>query len=148
MIRTRLALALAPCLFALTLAVGCKGKVDQCNAFIDRANQAQTVIARLTLDSDDANLLDGEADKVDAEAKAVGAVELKDAKLAKLRADYVANLGALGRNVRALSKLHAAAKADDVTTAGRAKSLEADAMKVEKESTRVVEEINAFCSAP
>lgn len=135
-------------LFVVLSATACKGKVDQCNAFIDRANQAQGVIGHLALDSEDAAKLEGEADRIDAEAKSVGAVVIKDEKLAKLRGDYVTNLGALGRNVRALGKLHAAAKGDDTTIATRARGLEADAALVEKESTRLVDEINTYCSAP
>ena len=126
--------------------VACKGKVEQCNAFIDRANQSQAVINSLQLDTDDPKKLDGDATKIDAESKAVTAVQLKDEKLMKFRDDYAGNLTKLGKNVRDLSKLQADAKTGKTTVATEAKRIEEDANKIEKDETKLVNDINAYCT--
>ena len=58
----------------------------------------------------DARAVVDPAAKIDAEAKAVAAVDLKDEKLVKFRNDYAENLKKLALNVRDLSKLQAKAK--------------------------------------
>lgn len=131
------------------LATACgKSKVDQCNAFIERANAAQTVINGLKFDSDDAAKLEGEAGKIEAEAKAVEAVEIKDEKLVKFKADYAANLTKLGGAMRELGKLHKDSKdpAKAATVEASAKKIEADAQKIEKDESALVNDINKYCS--
>lgn len=132
---------------ALSLGLGaCKGKVEQCNAFIDRANQSQSVINGLQLDTDDPKKLDTDATKIETEAKAVTAVQLKDEKLVKFRDDYGSNLTKLGKNVRDLSKLQADAKTGKTTVAAEAKRIEEDANKIEKDETKLVNDINQYCT--
>lgn len=138
-----LGVALALSSFALG---GCgKSKVDQCNAFIERANKGQTVISSLSLDSEDSKKLEGDAAKIDAEAKAVGAVELKDAKLVGFRDQYSSNLTKLAGNVRDLAKLQAEAKAGKPSET-QLKKIESDADKIEKDESKLVNDINAYCS--
>lgn len=133
-----------PAAFALLLlATGCgKSKVDQCNAFVEKANAGQTVLNGLDLATEDGKKLEDAASKVDAEAKAVGGVELKDAKLIELRDKYAANLTKLAGNVRSLAKLYVGKASPE-----EAKKVEADAEKIEKDESKLVDEVNTYCSA-
>lgn len=142
------ALAALPLFVAVLPACG-KGKIEQCNAFIDRANAAQNTINALKLDSDDSKKLEAEAAKIEGEAKAVKGVDLKDEKLVKFRDDYAASLTKLAGNVKELAKLHSDAKSPDKQAAveASAKKLEADADKIEKEESKLVADINSYCSA-
>ena len=145
--RISLPLAFAASALALATLAGCKGKVDQCNAFIDRANQSQTVVGAMHFDSEDAATLEGDATKIEAEAKAVEGVSLKDDKLVGFQKAYAKNLGDLAKNVRDLAKLNADLKAGSKSVEAQAKKLEADADQVEKDSGRLIDEINKYCSA-
>lgn len=146
--RCRTLAALAPLAFlAITPACG-KSKVEQCNAFIDRANAAQNTINALKLDSDDPKKLESHAARIDAEAKAVKTVDVKDPELVKFRDDYAANLSKLAVNVKDLSKLQVDAKDPNkaATIEDQAKKLEDDADKIEKDASKLVGDINQYCS--
>lgn len=133
--------------FAISVAACGPSKVEQCNAFIDKANHSQTVLAALKLESEDPKVLDGEAVKIDAEAKAVGSVDLKDEKLSKFRNEYAENLKKLATNVRDLAKLQATAKDPKATNIeSQAKKIEGDAQKIEKDEERLVGDINQYCT--
>lgn len=150
----RIVPACAPCLLlALSsfAAVGCgKSKVDQCNAFVERATKAQTVIGALKLDDDNAAKLEQEAVAIETEAKAVGAVSVSDAKLGGLRDEYGANLGKLAKITRDVAEVSKDAKvpAKAASVEARMKKLEQDADKIEKDESRIVDQVNAYCSAP
>lgn len=129
------------------LAACGQSKVEQCNAFIDKANHSQTVLSSLKLESEDPKVLDGEAAKIDAEAAAVGGVEVKDEKLVQFRNEYASNLKKLAANVRDLSKLQASAKDPNATDIeAKAKAIEADAQKIEKDEEKLVGDINQYCT--
>jgi hypothetical protein len=144
-IASPLALALALAAFATT---GCRGKVEQCNAFIQRANESQKTIEAMRFESEEAAQLEGDAAKIEAEGKAVEGVKLKDDKLVTLQKAYGKNLGDLAKNVRDLAKLHAALKAGKTDLDPQTKKLEADAEKVSKDSDRLIDDINKYCSGP
>jgi DNA repair ATPase RecN len=133
-------------LFSLASTTACKGKVEQCNAFIDRANQAQTAIGAMKFESEEAAQLDSDAAKIETEAKAVEGVKLKDDKLLAFQKSYGKNLTDLAKNVRDLAKLHAALKAGKTDVEAQAKKLEADADKVGKDSDKLIDDINKYCS--
>jgi hypothetical protein len=140
--------AFAAAVLALAASACGRSKVDQCNAFIDRANAAQNTINALKLDSDDPKKLEADAAKIDAEAKAVKAVDVKDEKLVKFRDDYAANLTKLSSNVKDLAKLQADAKnpAKAATIEAQAKKLETDADTIEKDESKLVGDINQYCT--
>lgn len=144
----RIFAALAP--FAVVAILpGCgKSKVEQCNAFIDRANAAQNTINALKLDSDDPKKLDTDAVRIDGEAKAVKAIDVKDPQLVKFRDDYASNLSKLASNVKDLSKLQIDAKDPSKASSieDQAKKLEDDADKIEKDESKLVGDINQYCS--
>lgn len=127
-------------------ATGCKGKVEQCNAFIERANQAQTSIGAMKFESEESAQLEADAMKIDGEAKAIEGVKLKDDKLLGFQKSYAKNLGDLAKNVRDLAKLHAALKAGKTDVEAQAKKLESDADKVGKDSDKLIDEINKYCT--
>ena len=143
MIRSSVLVVFACAALSLT---ACKGKVEQCNAFIDRANQSQGVINGLQLDTDDPKKLDIDATKIDGEATSVAAVKLEDQKLLKFRDDYAGNLKKLAGNVRELSKLQNDSRAGKASIATEAKKIEEDANKVEKDESKLVNDINSYCT--
>jgi hypothetical protein len=136
--------------FAAASLVACgKSKVDQCNAFIEQANASQTTIAALNFESEDPKALETAAAKVEADAKKVEAVELKDEKLAGFKTNYVKNLNALAKTARDLGGIQKDAKdpAKAAAVEAKVKTVVADAEKLEKDESKLVDEINAYCSA-
>lgn len=123
---------------------GCKGKVEQCNAFIERANQSQAELERLPLVVDDSAKIQADAAKIEAEARAIGAIPLKDDKLAKLRDEYAGTLVKLARSVREIGRPLGETKPPSLQA--QAKQLQADVQKIEQEQIRLVGEINLYCS--
>ena len=94
------------CVLACLVLPACgKSKTEQCNSFVDRATQAQKVVNGLKLDSENVAELEKGAGAIEAEAKAFGALELKDEKLLGFRSSYAATLASLGKIMRDLSAL-------------------------------------------
>ncbi|HKQ68482.1 MAG TPA: hypothetical protein VJT73_04045 [Polyangiaceae bacterium] len=135
--------------FALSLLPGCgKSKIDQCNAFIERANQSQNVINALKLDSDDPKELEQGAAKVESEAKTLAAVELKDEKLVGFRTDYSGSLNSLAKIVHDLATAQKDSKDPSKAKAveAQSKKLEADADKLGKAESILIDQINVYCT--
>jgi hypothetical protein len=132
----------------LTLVACGKGKVEQCNAFVDRANQAQTVINKLKLDSEDAAQLEKGAASIETEAKAFGALELKDEKLVGYRSEYAATLVALGKIMHDLATLQRDSKEPSKAEGleAQVKKIDAEADKVTKTESDVVDQVNVYCT--
>lgn len=135
---------------ATSSLVACgKSKIDQCNAFIEQANASQTTISSLNLETDDPTKLEAAAVKIEGDAKKVDAVELKDEKLAGFKTSYVKNLNSLAKTARDLGGVQKdakdPAKADAVEA--KVKTVVADAEKLEKDESKLVDDINAYCSA-
>ena len=142
----RLTLAIAT---ALLLATGCgKSKVDQCNAFIERANSSQTVVSSVHLDGDDPAPIEAAAAKVDAESKGVSDVKLEDPKLVDMKTRYAASLTAFAKTTRELAGLMKAAKDPKLAAdlEGRLKKLEEQATAAEKDEAKIVDEVNVYCT--
>lgn len=125
-----------------------KSKVEQCNAFIDRATKAQSAINALNLGTDDRKELEKGAAAIEAEAKALGSVELKDQKLLGFRDGYAKTLADLGKITSDLAA--AQAEAADPTKAEAAmtkvKGLVGSAEGLEKSESTLVDQINQYCS--
>ncbi len=126
---------------------GLKSKITQCNAFIEKANHSQTVVSGLHLDSEDPVKLESEATAIEAEAKAVEGVELKDEKLVKLRTDYSGMLTKLAKLTRDLAALQkSAGKGDHSAVTAKAATIKTDAAKIEADESKLVTDINGYCS--
>lgn len=125
-----------------------KSKAEQCNAFVDRATQSQTMINALKLDSEDAAVLEKGAASAEAEAKAFGALELKDEKLVGYRTTYAATLASLGKIMHDLAALQKDAKdpAKAASLEAESKKIEEEASKVEKAESDVVDQVNLYCT--
>jgi hypothetical protein len=136
-------------LAAATLGLGaCKGKVEQCNAFVDRANQAQTVINALKLDSEDAAQLEKDALSIETEAKAFGALDLKDEKLVGYRSAYAGTLVSLGKIIHDLATLQRDSKEPSKAEGleAQVKKIDAEADKVTKTESDLVDQLNVYCT--
>ena len=125
-----------------------KSKTEQCNSFVDRATQAQKVVNGLKLDSENVAELEKGAGAIEAEAKAFGALELKDEKLLGFRSSYAATLASLGKIMRDLSALQKDSKDPSKADALEAetKKIDAEADKVEKSESDVVDQVNVYCT--
>ena len=136
-------------------ALGClvlpacgKSKTEQCNSFVDRATQAQKVVNGLKLDSENVAELEKGAGAIEAEAKAFGALDLKDEKLLGFRSSYADTLASLGKIMRDLSALQKDSKDPSKADALEAetKKIDAEADKVEKSESDVVDQVNQYCT--
>jgi len=137
------------CVLACLVLPACgKSKTEQCNAFVDRATQAQKVVNGLKLDSENVAELEKGAGAIEAEAKAFGALELKDEKLLGFRSSYAATLASLGKIMRDLSALQKDSKDPSKADALEAetKKIDAEADKVEKSESDVVDQVNVYCT--
>jgi len=123
-------------------------KVEQCNSFVDRATQSQKVINGLKLESEDVAELEKGAAAIEAEAKAFESLQLKDEKLVGFRAAYGATLGSLGKIMRDLATLQKDAKdpAKAAALEAQTKAIDAEADKVEKQESDVVDQVNTYCT--
>ena len=135
-------------LLTVSLAACGKGKIEQCNAFIDRASKAQAAITALNLASDDKKELEKGATKIDAEAKAFATVEVKDEKLVGFRTAYAQTLESMSKIMTDLAAAQAdaadASKAE--ATAAKVKTLVESAEALEKSESALVDQINGYCS--
>jgi hypothetical protein len=125
-----------------------KSKAEQCNSFVDRATQAQKVVNGLKLDSEDSAELEKGATAIESEAKAFGALELKDEKLIGYRTSYAATLASLGKIMHDLAALQKDAKdpAKAAALEAESKKIEEEANKVEKSESDVVDQVNVYCT--
>ncbi len=138
----------ASLLLCLSLTACGKSKVEQCNAFIDRASKAQSAVNGLNLATDDKKELEKGAAAIDVGAKAFASVEVKDEKLAGFRDSYGKILTDLGKILGDLAAAQAeaadAAKAEAAAT--KVKTLVASAEALEKSESTLVDQINQYCS--
>lgn len=136
-------------LISMSVAACAKSKVDQCNAFVDNATKAQTTVAALTLDSDDPTVLQKNGADIEAAAKALGTLELKDEKLVGFHKDYTDLLTNLGKIVGDLGTAAGDAKDEAKAEAATAKAnqLIESANALEKKESDLVDAINTYCSA-
>lgn len=135
---------------ATSSLVACgKSKIDQCNAFIEQANASQTTVSGLDSAGDDPAKLDAAATKIEEAAKKVDGVELKDEKLVGFKTNYVKNLNALAKTAKDIAGVQKDVKDPAKATAAEAKlkTVVADAEKLEKDDDKLINDINAYCSA-
>jgi len=134
-------------LLTVSLSACGKSKIEQCNAFIDRAGKAQAAISALNLASEDRKELEKGAATIDAEAKAFATLELKDEKLIGFRAAYANTLSETGKIMSNLAAAQAEAgdPAKAEAAAAKAKSLVASAEALEKSESTLVDQINGYC---
>lgn len=136
--------------FAAVSLFACgKSKIDQCNAFIEQANASQTAASALDSAADDPVKLEAAATKIEEAGKKVDAVELKDEKLVGFKTSYAKNLNALAKTARDLAGIQKDAKDPTKSAAAEAKlkTVLADAEKLDKDDDKLINDINAYCSA-
>ncbi len=138
----------AVALLCVALSACGKSKVEQCNAFIDRATKAQSAVNGLNLASDDKKELEKGAAAIEVEAKAFASVEVKDEKLAGFRDAYGKILSDLGKILSDLAVAQAeaadASKAEAAAT--KVKTLVSSAEALEKSESSLVDQINQYCT--
>jgi hypothetical protein len=128
-------------LFALA-GVGCgPSKVDQCNAFIDEGNKAQSAFVALQAALLSPTALQTRIDKIDGSVKALRGVKLADAKLVAMRDKYATELDGYAKILTQMKPiLKDEAKVDDFNK--QVDKLNAISTAEEK----LIDEINAYCS--
>lgn len=122
----------------LLLAAGCDGKVEQCNRLVAAMNHTSD---ELTQPGEDPAALEAVATKLDANARELGAVEVKLPELVKFRDDYLELLTQIAAGLRDAAE--GSRSADRV----RAESASRSMLGIGVKSGRLVEDINAFCGA-
>ena len=123
-------------------AVACgPSKVDQCNAFIDEGNKAQTAFVALQAALLNPDATQTRIDKIDGSAKALRGVKLADAKLIAMRDKYATGLDGYAKILGQMKPiLKDEAKVDEFN-----KHVE----KLNEISTaedKLIDEINGYCS--
>lgn len=134
--RPRAGVVLVVVLVALSTA--CKGKVDQCNAFVDEANAGQNSYVGLEAAVGNPDALAKRADALDASAKKLRAITLSDDKLVDMRDRYASLTDGYSAGLR---KLVAVPKDD---SAG-ALAIEQDLDGVADKQQKLIVEINGYC---
>ena len=131
----------------LALTACGKSKIEQCNAFIDRASKAQATVNGLNLTSDDHKELEKGAAAIETEAKSFGTFELKDEKLLGFRDAYGKTLADLGKIMAdlAAAQTEAADASKAADAAAKVKGLMSSADALEKSESSLVDQINQYC---
>lgn len=128
---------------AITLGVfaasACKGRVDQCNAFVDEANAGQSSYVGLEAAVGNPDALAKRADALEGSAKRLRDIPLADEKLVGMRDRYVT---LTDQYVIGLRKLVTAPKDDSAAAFAIEQELDVTADKQQK----LIQEINGYCA--
>lgn len=122
----------------LVLAAGCESKVDQCNAFIDDANDSQNAYVGLEAAVASPASIKQRTDQLDLSSKKLAGLKLGDAKLKDLRDRYVKQTDDFSAGMKKLAAL----PPQDSEAARIGKELDDLAEKQDK----LIAEINLYCS--
>jgi len=126
---------------ALVLAAGCESKVDQCNAFIDEANDSQNAYVALEAAIQSPASIKQRTDQLDASSKKLKDLKLGDAKLKDFRDRYVKQTDDFSAGMKKIAGL-AGKDAQGIEAAKIGKELDDLAEKQDK----LIAEINLYCT--
>jgi hypothetical protein len=124
---------------ALALTACTDAKTEQCNELIGRANLSQTVIKGITVGGDGEGLVEA-AKKIDNEVDWVKGAKVTDPTLVKFRDEYAGDLEKTAAALRALAQLGGDLQSD------AAKKIVDDSDQIDKAQSKLVADINAYCS--
>jgi hypothetical protein len=128
-------------LFTAVLSLGCgKGKIEQCNAFIDEGNSSQNAFVAIEAAMLNPQTLQGRIDKIEEHVKKLQALQLSDAKLAEMRGRYVEMLQGFAKSLKQFIAVGKDPK-KDAERDKIAKDLDANADK----SSKLIDDINQYC---
>jgi hypothetical protein len=119
-------------------ALGCDGKISQCNRLIKVINEEQKPLREMQ--GTDPAALEKLSDTLDSVAKKVTAVELKDDKLVKFRDDYAKMATDLAKTAKDTAA--ALKSADPAKATEAAKSMQSFTQR----ESDLVDGINKYCS--
>jgi hypothetical protein len=122
----------------LVLVAGCESKVDQCNAFIDEANDSQNAYVALEGAIQSPASIKQRTDHLDASSKKLTDLKLGDAKLKDFRDRYVKQTDDFSAGLKKLGTL----PPEDPSAAKIGKDLDDLAEKQDK----LIAEINLYCT--
>jgi hypothetical protein len=128
----------AAALALLLLGGGCDHRVEECNALIKVINQTQAELDGLQGQADAPGIRKF-ADELDSVAKKVASVDVKLAALQGLRERYRALVTEYATALRDL------ADAQDREDVAKIQEAAAHGNRLEKDSTTLIVELNAFC---
>lgn len=130
-------------LMALPLG-GCgMGKIAECNKFIEAANGAQEAMRKATSKvqaSDNPADIESVAQAMEKAGKDISGVELKDEKLKGYQKDYK---DMLDKGAKACREMVAAVKSKNL---GAMKKAQTDLGAIGPQETKIVGDINGYCS--
>lgn len=125
---------------ALVLAAGCDGKVGQCNAFVDEANDSQNAYVALEAAIQSPASIKQKTDQLDASSKKMKDLKLSDAKLKDFRDRYAKQTDDFSAGLKKLASLQG--KEGTAESARIGKDLDDLAEKQDK----LIAEINLYCA--
>jgi hypothetical protein len=139
MMKTR-AMCLAALMTAAALLTGCKGKIEQCNAFIDEANASQNAFTALGAAMLNKDVLAGRVKTIKESVDKVKAVELKDEKLKDFQGRWAEGLESMANGLDDMTKLDKTKDIDKLQELS--KTFESEAEKMGK----LIDEVNTYCT--
>jgi hypothetical protein len=139
MMNTR-ALCLTAAMFLGALSMGCTGKIEQCNAFIDQANASQNAFTALGAAMLNKDVLAGRVKTIKESVDKVKAVELKDEKLKEFQTRWAAGLEEMANGLDEMTKLDKAQDIDKLNELAKTFETEADKMG------KLIDEVNKYCT--
>lgn len=123
---------------ALVLAAGCQSKVDQCNAFIDEANDSQNAYVGLEAAIQSPASIQQRTDQLDASSKKMKELKLGDAKLKDFRDRYVTQTDDFSAGMKKLAPL--------AVNPGEAAKIGKELDDLAEKQDRLIAEINLYCT--
>ena len=125
----------------LVLAAGCDSKVDQCNAFIDEANDSQNAYVALEAAIQSPASIKQRTDQLDTSSRKMKDLKLADAKLKDFRDRYVKQTDDFSAGMKKIAALQGKDPAD-----GEAAKIGKELDDLAEKQDKLIGEINLYCT--
>ena len=126
---------------ALVLVAGCDSKVDQCNAFIDEANDSQNAYVALEAAIQSPASIKQRTDQLDTSSKKMKDLKLADAKLKDFRDRYAKQTDDFSAGMKKIAALQGKDPQD-----GEAAKIGKELDDLAEKQDKLIGEINLYCT--
>ena len=128
----------------LVLVTGCDSKVEQCNAFIDEANDSQNAYVALEAAIQSPASIKQRTDQLDASSKKMKELKLADAKLKDFRDRYVTQTDDFSAGMKKIAALQGKTGHDPAD--GEAAKIGKDLDDLAEKQDKLIADINLYCA--
>jgi hypothetical protein len=128
-------------LLAVTVSACGKGKVAQCNEFVDEANKSQSAFVAIEAAVLNPTTMKTRTTQIEGSVTKLKALQLPDAKLAAFRDQYATGLTTFGKAATDLSLL-----GKDDKNVDKHNKIVDDLNKLSDSETKLIDDINGYCS--